>query len=97
LIVGGIEDGAINVQFNPPTDDFWLHIFAFSTAPTYQQVGYSQTALEDENLFDTNSGSVVVTPVTPSVPEPSTWAMMLLGFTGVGFLAYRKHGRCAAV
>jgi hypothetical protein len=25
-----------------------------------------------------------------SVPEPSTWAMMLLGFGGLGFLGYRK-------
>jgi hypothetical protein len=25
-----------------------------------------------------------------AVPEPSTWAMMILGFMGVGFLAYRR-------
>jgi PEP-CTERM motif len=25
-----------------------------------------------------------------AVPEPSTWAMMLLGFVGVGFAAYRR-------
>jgi hypothetical protein len=25
------------------------------------------------------------------VPEPSTWAMMILGFAGVGFMAYRKR------
>jgi hypothetical protein len=25
------------------------------------------------------------------VPEPSTWAMMLLGFAGLGFAAYRKN------
>jgi hypothetical protein len=24
-----------------------------------------------------------------SVPEPSTWAMMILGFVGIGFIAYR--------
>jgi len=30
------------------------------------------------------------------VPEPSTWAMMILGFVGLGFLAYRrKHGGAA--
>ena len=27
---------------------------------------------------------------TPAVPEPSTWAMMILGFVGVGFMAYRR-------
>jgi hypothetical protein len=27
------------------------------------------------------------------VPEPSTWAMMILGFIGVGFMAYRRKGQ----
>jgi hypothetical protein len=38
------------------------------------------------------------TPVS-AVPEISTWAMMLLGFTGVGFAAYRtkKRGTTIAV
>ena len=26
-----------------------------------------------------------------SVPEPSTWAMMILGFAGIGFMAYRRR------
>jgi PEP-CTERM motif len=29
-------------------------------------------------------------PVIAAVPEPSTWAMMILGFMGVGFMAYRR-------
>jgi hypothetical protein len=28
-----------------------------------------------------------------AVPEPSTWAMMILGFFGVGFMAYRRTGK----
>jgi PEP-CTERM motif len=28
-----------------------------------------------------------------AVPEPSTWAMMILGFVGVGFMAYRRRGQ----
>jgi hypothetical protein len=27
------------------------------------------------------------------VPEPSTWAMMLLGFVGLGFMGYQSAGR----
>jgi PEP-CTERM motif len=30
------------------------------------------------------------------VPEPATWAMMLLGFAGLGFAGYRKSRRPAA-
>lgn len=29
----------------------------------------------------------------PPVPEPATWAMLLLGFVGVGFVAYRGRSR----
>jgi hypothetical protein len=28
--------------------------------------------------------------ITPGTPEASTWAMMLLGFAGLGFAGYRK-------
>ena len=35
--------------------------------------------------------------VASAVPEPSTWAMMLLGFAGVGFLAYRRRSNGVAV
>ena len=36
--------------------------------------------------------------VTTGVPEPSTWAMMLAGFLGLGFAGYRrmKVSRAAA-
>jgi hypothetical protein len=30
---------------------------------------------------------------TSAVPEPSTWAMMILGFMGVGFMAYRRKSQ----
>jgi hypothetical protein len=34
--------------------------------------------------------STEVTLVASAVPEPSTWAMMILGFAGIGFMAYRR-------
>ena len=30
-------------------------------------------------------------PVVAAVPEPSTWAMMVLGFCGLGYMAYRRR------
>jgi hypothetical protein len=36
-------------------------------------------------------------PITGAVPEPSTWAMMILGFAGVGFMAYRKRKNGLAI
>jgi hypothetical protein len=33
------------------------------------------------------------TNVPGAIPEPSTWAMMILGFLGVGFMAYRRKSQ----
>jgi hypothetical protein len=33
---------------------------------------------------------VVINPNVGPVPEPATWAMMLIGFAGLGFMAYRR-------
>jgi hypothetical protein len=40
--------------------------------------------------------TLTISEVAGAVPEPSTWAMMLLGFCGVGFMAYRRRDRFAA-
>jgi hypothetical protein len=47
--------------------------------------------------WDSNFGdnTQFVTAQISAVPEPSTWAMMILGFAGVGFLAYRRRNRTA--
>jgi probable HAF family extracellular repeat protein len=49
-------------------------------------VGWSYTA------NNVNYQATVWTPVRGDVPEPSTWAMMLLGFAGLGF-AFRRSPR----
>jgi PEP-CTERM motif len=38
---------------------------------------------------------VTLNTFTAGVPEPSTWAMMLLGFAGLGFMAYRRKSKPA--
>jgi hypothetical protein len=32
-----------------------------------------------------------------AVPEPSTWAMMILGFCGIGFMGYRRKAKPASM
>jgi hypothetical protein len=39
------------------------------------------------------TGPVDVTGVAPPVPEPSTWAMLIIGFAGIGFMAYRRKSQ----
>jgi len=43
------------------------------------------------NFTGTSFGTFAVAPV----PELSTWAMMILGFAGVGFMAYRRKNKMA--
>ena len=47
--------------------------------------GVSPAYLSTLVIDVTTAGSV-----TPAVPEPSTWALMLLGFAGLGFAGYRR-------
>jgi hypothetical protein len=35
--------------------------------------------------------SIEVSDQVTAVPDPSTWAMLLIGFAGIGFAAYRKR------
>jgi hypothetical protein len=56
--------------------------------------GAGTIRLQNINLIDL-SGTVtqpftIGTEQVSAVPEPSTWAMMILGFCGLGFMAYRK-------
>jgi hypothetical protein len=48
-------------------------------------------------IFDDINGNSVGSAnlVVAAVPEASTWAMMLLGFFGVGFMAYRNRAKSA--
>ena len=48
------------------------------------------------NLVFASSDSITSLSLEAIVPEPSTWAMMLLGFAGLGFLAYRKRSALIA-
>jgi hypothetical protein len=75
---------------NPPDVDTFYQAFA-------TVVGQSYTYSFD---YSNNTGGLGLSPselvaTASSVPEASTWAMLLLGFAGLGFAGYRA--RCDAV
>ena len=72
-----------------------LHAFSF-------KAGVGTHTLEFAILNDNNPANpgvadgplaLRVDALTQAVPEPSTWAMILLGFAAVGFLSYRRKPR----
>ena len=50
-----------------------------------------------EGASVTTASGVFDSFVTATVPEPSTWAMMLLGFAGLGYAAYRRTRNAVSV
>jgi hypothetical protein len=63
-------------------------LLTFAISETGADVGLGSQDLRGRATYD-------FTPAVPIVPEPSTWAMMLLGFAGLGFAGYRRALRTA--
>jgi hypothetical protein len=60
-------------------------------------LGITPTATVSEtNAFIFNNAFITAS-FQSDVPEPSTWAMMLLGFAGLGFAGYRASRKGASV
>jgi hypothetical protein len=52
--------------------------------------GGSSGTVSTTASYDANTTFNGTYSITAAVPESSTWAMMILGFFGVGFMAYRR-------
>jgi len=63
--------------------------------------GVQVSAMIDPMFSSDFGGEFAFSPgvfaATSAVPEPSTWAMMILGFAGVGFTAYRRKSKPALI
>ena len=65
-----------------------LNLFDFTVVNAAQppSIGANPTGLNVDFL---SANSIVG---TPPAPEPSTWAMIILGFLGIGLVSYRRRG-----
>jgi hypothetical protein len=78
------------------------HITQVWNQYVYQGFGSSDSATftflsgDPSNDFSTAFDNVAVTTVN-AVPELSTWAMMILGFCGVGFMTYHRRNQGSAL
>jgi hypothetical protein len=89
--VSFLYDGTSYVNIDPVPNQGWTQ-YSFDVTATGNDT-FSVDFFNDPNYDGLDSFSV--TNVTSAVPEPSTWAMMMLGFAGVGFMAYRRKSKPA--
>jgi hypothetical protein len=74
-----------------------LYFGFYDTGDTYKSIKFKNSAVGTD-VFGFDSLSVgSLEQVAPSVPEPSTWAMMILSFAGVSFMAYRRRNNVASL
>ena len=89
-----------SVQLENTANTYVFFLQLDSAATLFAGSGASITSgvLGVANCEDVCTISGQVTSGTLSiaaVPEPSTWAMLLLGFAGLGFIAYRRKNKAA--
>ena len=65
--------------------------YLYNDGASWTGPGFSINApLIEKAYSDAAHTSPIGQHVVAPIPEPSTWAMMLLGFGGIGFMAYRR-------
>ena len=70
--------------------NFSSYVVAYREANSYPAgvASYNGNVLNPN--YDLTFRTYSDTTFSSAVPEPSTWAMMLLGFAGLGYLAYHR-------
>jgi hypothetical protein len=84
LVIGGTPNGAGGLSPN----DFVLNLLFNPTS------GQVTTALQLQTMdggYHISQANTLSLSSPAAVPEPATWAMMLLGFAGMGFAMRRKR------
>ncbi len=85
-IIAGSGNNAINITFNiSPVDRSQTQ---FNTAYNATLSGSSVGAFGSATI---TGGTGILRGISPAVPEPGTWALMLLGFGAVGVSMRRRR------
>ena len=69
--------------------------FTFVASGTTDTLTFASNTTDDSGnpSYPTAFGPALDNVSVAPVPEPATWAMMILGFLGIGFTAYRRKSR----
>jgi len=90
-LADGFPLGATSGTFSHTYDLSTALLLAGSVTTEAAFITGLEAGLAYVNIHDANfPGGEIRGQLVPTVPEPSTWAMMILGFAGIGFTAYRR-------
>ena len=85
----GVGSGGVNATVGQ--DGFGILLGRGQTTGTNVSVFYLGYDDQINNQDDNHDDFVIRATVLPPVPEPTTWAMMLIGFAGVGYSLRRRR------
>ena len=88
IAIGSNSWSTPGVDGNAGSNPGILQSYFFTATNTSEILTLSQSS-------GTQASPIVDNISIAAVPEPSTWAMMILGFAGIGFLAYRRRSKPA--
>ena len=88
LVFAGTDESFVELIFQTNLSSFSGSSFYLDGVHVTDGVTISVLSVEPPFTFISPFSSGAA---TPAVPEPSTWALMLAGFAGLGFLGYRRN------
>jgi PEP-CTERM motif len=94
---GDVAGNAVIDELDPSPSRTSLGSVTISAAPGGEFFIDNRAAIY--GVYTINGGDPITVPValTVGAPEPSTWAMVLLGFAGLGFVGHRARRKTVAV
>ena len=98
-ILGGYTELPILAEAQFSNGDKYLGLRVTSGGQNYYGFAYTTNSVLNSYGFETSPGTgIFATMAIPAaVPEPATWAMMLVGFGAIGFAMRRRRSESGAV
>ena len=98
-ILGGYAEMPVLTDARFSNNDSFLGLRVTSNGQNYYGFAYTTNSVLNSYGFETSpdTGITATTAIPAAVPEPATWAMMLVGFGAVGFALRRRKSERGAV
>jgi hypothetical protein len=87
----GSDGGFLVFQDDKMSGNTYWCVDAGSDACSASEAVVPQNFMDPSAQFATRAGNLVIATAAGTVPEPATWALMLLGFAGLGYAGFRQN------